>query len=171
MTKGPPYMLDTNIFNRVLDQKTPTSLFANNRVIATWIQAAELRQTPNEERRTSLLSVFTDIIPQPSPASSFVFDIDGAGLDQANWSKGPKRFQDMLAMLHMLDHKKKKRRKQTPDKIRHNQTRDVLIAETAINNGAILISDDRNLRRMTSESGGRAITLEEFQLSRTGDGG
>src|SRR6266480_1188606 len=44
-----------------------------------------------------------------------------------------------------------------------NQERDILIAETAVKNGATLVSDDRNLRKVVSEFGGRGIDALQFE--------
>ena len=57
----------------------------------------------------------------------------------------------MLARLQQLDPKK--------EKFKLNQVRDILIAETAIKKGAILVSGDSNLRQVVSEFGGHAIDL------------
>jgi predicted nucleic acid-binding protein len=157
MTRDQTYMLDTNVFNHLLDQKISASLFAGHHVIAAGIQADELSATSNDDRRTFLLDVFKEVAPVHTLSSSFAFGIEGAGLGQAYWNDGTEQFRKMLARLEMLDQKK----------YRHlNQTRDVLIAETAIKNGAILITGDTNLRQVMSEFGGRAISLDEFQLSK-----
>jgi rRNA-processing protein FCF1 len=81
-------------------------------------------------------------------ASSFAFDIEGAGFDQAYWNDGSGKFQKMRKRLQVLD-----RNNKNP----LNQERDILIAETAIKNGVTLVSDDRNLRQVVSEFGGCAI--------------
>jgi hypothetical protein len=61
----------------------------------------------------------------------------------------------MLASLEARD--------KTSAKRRLNRLCDILIAETAIKNGLILVSGDANLRAVTIEFGGRAI--ERAQLS------
>jgi predicted nucleic acid-binding protein len=157
VTDDQTYMLDTNVFNDLLDQKVSASLFARTHVIGTGIQASELKATSDDERRASLLGVFREVAPVPALTSSFAFDIEGAGFDQACWNDGTGQFQKMLARLETLDQRKNRSA---------NQTRDILIAETAIKNGAILISGDSNLRQVVSEFGGRAISLEEFQSSK-----
>jgi predicted nucleic acid-binding protein len=157
MTREQTYMLDTNVFNDLLDQKISASLFAGHHVIAVGIQADELRATKNDERRTALLDMFKEVAPVSALASSFAFGIEGAGFDQADWNDGTGQVEKMLARLEMLDQKKDRRA---------NQLRDILIAETAIKNGATLISGDFNLRQVMSEFSGRAISLDEFQSSK-----
>src|ERR1039457_2601842 len=79
------------------------------------------------------------------------WDIEGAGFDQAHWNDGSGNFDRMLARLQQLDPKK--------EKFKLNQVRDILIAETAIKKGAILVSGDSTLRQVVSEFGGHAIDL------------
>ncbi len=142
------YMLDTNVFNAVLDGRAlPTSLVGGS-LLVTGIQAAELRATEKPERRAALLAVYEEIRPTSLAASSFAFDIEGAGFDQAYWNDGSGNFEKMLARLRQLDPK---------NKSAPNQVRDILIAETAIKNGATLVSGDSNLRQVVSEFGGNAM--------------
>jgi len=147
------YMLDTNVFNGVLDGKALPASFANERLLVTGIQAAELRATGKPERRAALLAVYEEIRPTSLPASSFAFDIEGAGFDQAYWNDGSGNFEKMLARLRQLDPK---------NKSAPNQVRDILIAETAIKHGATLVSGDSNLRQVVSEFGGNAIDADNL---------
>jgi predicted nucleic acid-binding protein len=142
------YMLDTNVFNRVLDGQISLSSIAGHRLLVTGIQRDELNKTKDDVRRTALLVTFEVISPEMVLASSFAFGIEGAGWGQANWNDGSDNFQRMRTRLRELDPKKKKLL---------NQERDILIAETAIKIGATLVSDDRNLRQVVSEFGGRTI--------------
>ena len=150
------YMLDTNVFNDVLDEKIPLTSFDGHRLVAIGVQAHELHATVDANRRAALLAVFEDIGPTVALASSFCFGIEGAGFDQANWNDGSGKFGRMLALLQQLDAQKRKKKE------RLNQVRDILIAETAIKNGATLISNDHNLRQVVSEFGGSATDLCSF---------
>jgi len=141
------YMLDTTEFNYLLDGKIPASSFAGARLLVTGIQVAELRATKDTSRRECLLAVFTQVNPSVELASSFAFDIDGAGWDQAYWNDGSGTVEQMLRRLQELD---------PSTKNQLNQWRDILIAETAIKNDAILISHDENLRKVVCEFGGRS---------------
>jgi predicted nucleic acid-binding protein len=139
-------MLDTTVFNAVLEGRVSVALLAGSRLFVIGVQADELQATRNQKKRAELLAVFEQIHPITVPASSFAFDIEGAGLDQAYWNDGSKNFQRMLANLQQLDGKKDFR----------NQLRDILIAETAIKNEATLVTGDASLRKVVLESGGRA---------------
>jgi hypothetical protein len=146
-------MLDTNVFNRVLDGQISLSSLAGHRLLVTGIQRDELNKTKDDVRRTALLATFEAISPEVGLASSFAYGIEGAGYGEAYYNDGSGNFQKMRKRLQELDHKKKKPL---------NQERDILLAETAIKNGATLVSDDRNLRQVVSEFGGYAIELKKF---------
>jgi len=147
-TSAQAYMLDTNVFDRVLDGEISISSFGGHRLLVTDIQRDELSKTTDDVRRTALLATFEAISPEVGLASSFAFDIEGAGFDQAYWNDGSEKFEKMRKRLRELDRNNKKPL---------NQERDILIAETAIKNGVTLVSDDRNLRQVVSEFGGCAI--------------
>lgn len=147
------YMLDTNVFNAVLDGKVLPDSLVSGRLLVTGVQAAELRATGRPERRAALLAVYEEIGPTSLPASSFALDIEGTGFDQAYWNDGSGNFESMLARLRQLDPENKRAA---------NQVRDILIAETAIKNGATLVSGDSNLRQVVSEFGGNAIDLDNL---------
>jgi hypothetical protein len=152
------YMLDTNVFNDVLDRKISSASFAGYRLLVIGVQADELRTTPNAQKQENLLAVFEEINPKVTLASSFALDIEGAGFDQAYWNDGSGNFGQMLNRLQQLDRKNKNRNL--------NQLRDILIAETAIKNGATLVSRDSNLRQVVSEFGGRAIPPIQFEIGK-----
>ena len=145
------YMLDTNVFNDVLDRKISSASFAGCRLLVIGVQADELRTTPNAQKQENLLAVFEEINPKVTLASSFALDIEGAGFDQAYWNDGSGNFGQMLNRLQQLDRKNKNRNL--------NQLRDI---------GATLVSRDSNLRQVVSEFGGRAIP--PFSL-KSGSGG
>lgn len=154
------YMLDTTLFNGVLRGEISVVSFAHLPLLATGIQAAELQATKSTEKRANLAAVFQTISPVVLPASSFAFDVEGAGWNQAYWNDGSGNYEKMLARLRELDPKSK-------DPM--NQVRDILIAETAIKNGATLVSGDRKLRQVVSEFRGRAIDHLQFESEATAD--
>ncbi len=139
-------MLDTTEFNRFLDHGGAIPSRGNKRLLVTGIQKSQLLATANPARRAQLLDVFEAIAPSKVLASSFTFDVEGAGFDQAHWNDGSGRFEAMLNLLQNLDRKKKDRR---------GQVKDVLIAETAIKYGAALVSGDKALCKVMETFGGR----------------
>jgi len=150
-------MLDTNVFNDALDAKISANAFTGRCLLVTDIQEAELRAT-GQPRKEALLTKFWEINATVLLASSFAWDIEGAGWDNAEWNDGSGNFEKMLEHLRQLDKKSRKSSRNL-----HNQARDILIAETAIKNNAVLVSGDKNLRRTVREFGGCAIDPEEFQ--------
>lgn len=152
------YMLDTTLFNSMLDSTISTASFAALRLLATGIQPSELRATRCPERRADLLATFSEVNPAVAPASSFAWGVEGAGWEQAYWNDGSGNFQKMLDRLRELD-RKSKRKNRDP----LNPVRDILIAETAIKIGATLVSNDPRLRQVVLEFGGRALDHPTFE--------
>jgi len=159
LTAAEAYMLDTNVFDRVLEGRISLSSFGGRRLLVIGIQRDELSKA-KDPRRTELLATFAAINPTVVPAASMHWNIEGAGLDQACWNDGSGTFDKMLDRLRALDAKKKKKPR---DPL--NQPRDILIAETAIKDGATLVSDDCNLRQVVSEFGGCAVDSTQLIAS------
>lgn len=154
------YMLDTNIFDRLLDSTIPHSSLTGRRLLVTGIQRDELARA-KEKRGENLLQIHDEVVnPEKVLASSFSWGIEGAGLDQAYWNDGSGTFKKMLERLQQLDSTNWRRK----DPI--NQQRDTLIAETAIKNKAVLVSDDSNLCQVVREFGGDAISSAGFIAAR-----
>lgn len=145
------FMLDTNVFTRVLDSVLSLPANTGRRFLVTGVQADECRSTPCPVRRAGLLRTIEVIAPEVCLASSFCFGIEGAGWDQAEWNDGSGKFEGMLARLKALD------KKQKTEAQHLNQIRDIVIAETAIKLGAVLVSDDAKLRQVVVEFGGAAV--------------
>jgi predicted nucleic acid-binding protein len=154
------YMLDTNVFNDALDKKISAAAFAGRRLFVIGVQADELRATKKPPtRQAELLTKYEEINPTSVLASSFAWGIEGAGWSQAVWNDGSGYYKKMLDRLRQLDEESGK-----SSKDRLNQDRDILIAETAIKNHAILVSGDKNLRQVVSEFGGSAIATDQFEI-------
>jgi hypothetical protein len=163
-------MLDTNIFNHLLDGKISSAALAGRHLLVIGVQRDELGKTRDPERRAALIAKFEAINPTVILASSFALDIEGAGFGQAYWNDGSGNFEKMRSRLRELDFQQKKKPVPLDQAgnimIDLNQERDILIAETAIKNRAILVTGDRNLRQVVSEFGGFAIDSEEFESRR-----
>ena len=154
---SPRYMLDTNVFNRVLDNHLAVDDFRSVPLVTTHVQADELRNTGTTARKNALLAIFEEIAPEATPTRSAVFDV--SRWDEACWSDEDGVFEKMLCRLKELDDASiKKKKKKKPKEF--NQERDILMAETAMKNELTLVSNDENLRLVTTEFGGNAITLE-----------
>ena len=150
-TKPQAFMLDTNVFSRVLDGVLSLPAKTGRHFLVTGVQADECRSTPCPTRRAGLLKAIEEIAPKLCLASSFCLGIEGAGFGQAEWNDGSGKFEGMLARLKVLD------KKQKTEAQHLNQIRDIVIAETAIKLGATLVTDDEKLRQVMVEFGGNAV--------------
>ena len=148
------YMLDTNLFNGIIDGKISPNVFQGQKFMVTHVQRDELNATSDPTRRAKLLSVFELVEADSIPTSTAIWD--DSRWDEANWSDQDNLYENTLAELQKLDKATGKRPKGM------NQSRDVRIAETAIKNGLTLVTDDKNLRNVTAKSGGNAVSLHQF---------
>jgi predicted nucleic acid-binding protein len=147
------YMLDTNVFNRLLDGQVSIDAFRGLRLVATHVQLDELRATKNPARRAELKSTFEEIDPTMDSTASAFWDV--SNWDQSSWTEDGVADR-MLARLRQLDAGAGKKPRDPK-----NQTRDVLIAHSAISINATLISEDEPLRQLVSTFGGRAISVTD----------
>lgn len=154
------YMLDTNVFNRVLDREVDLLSFVGKaRFLATHVQIDELRATKNPDRRNELLAVFDQIVNQRVSSESIVLDtsrldeakVSGANLvptesavwnvskwGQAKWGDENSAYKAIRAELDRTNRAKP------------NNVQDALIAETALKNGYMLVTNDGDLSRIAA---------------------
>jgi predicted nucleic acid-binding protein len=146
------YMLDSNVFDRLTDGQVSIDAFRGLRLVATHIQLDELSAAKEKypERAAELLRTFEKIDQMMSSTKSAVWDV--SKWDQSSYSAEDGVVENMLARLRQLDAEAGKKHRD-----QKNPIRDVLIAHTAININATLISDDEQLRELVLEYGGQAI--------------
>lgn len=133
------YVLDTNIFNRVLDGRfSLSSLPKDSHFLASDVQLEELKKTPDPIRRSALVSTFQEIGPELVPAS-FSWNVAGAGWGQGEWSNS--------------DAAKNLRNDLESRKSRFNNCHDALIAEIALKHNCILATTDKNLSEVAELHG------------------
>jgi hypothetical protein len=154
VTQSDGCMLDTTAFNEVVKGELPLSAISGQRLFATHVQLDEINNTRRERTREQLRRTFEEIAAETLPTESAVWDV--SKWNQAKWPADDGLFEAMLARLKDLEGEKRDQ---------SNQPRDILIAETAIRKGLILVSDDAKLRTVTIEFGGRAIDREQFMLA------
>jgi hypothetical protein len=73
------YMLDTNVFNYVLDGKIDVADLQKYQLVATHVQRDELRNTKDDTRRESLLKIFEELTPDMESTTNMVAGISVAG--------------------------------------------------------------------------------------------
>lgn len=145
-------MLDSNVFNRVLDGQIPLDEISSRPVFATHVQQDELEATTNIDRRKDLCAVFQSVGSEELPTETAVWDV--SSWDKAKWSNNDGLYDSLLQVIHSLDNKNKSAK---------NQIRDALIAETAIKKNLVLVTDDKNLAKAVSEQNGSVISFQKFE--------
>ena len=134
-------ILDTNVFNRLCDGRiTLSDLPSNAQFVVTKIQRAELNATRDKVRKQKLNAVIDNLSPDDVPAESFCLDVDGAGLDEANFNHDP----HVLEMKRDLDN---------CNKGKCNNIQDALIVEVALLNKYILVTADQALADVAEKHG------------------
>ena len=137
------YILDTNVYNLVLDGKIDLPVLAGPlSYYATHVQMDELAATPDEDRRDGLLRRFQAIPAETLPTESLVLDVSRLG--HAKVSDGA-LFSQIRELLDARNNRKA------------SNTQDALIAETAINNSLTLVTGDGDLLAVTRALGGLAL--------------
>lgn len=160
-------MFDTNVFNHLLDEKISRESIPHDwEVYATHIQRDEILKTKNEKRREELLAIFSHFIEANIPTESQIIGISQVGgakitgnsiptesavWDVSDWDGCKWSAEDSLceAIRDELDKLGKK----------DNNIQDALIAETAIKNGLILVTNDGNLKTVVERFGGKVMDL------------
>lgn len=162
----PRYMLDTNVFNHVIDGKVDVERLAGMDLVVTHVQRDELQKTKDESRRGKLLAVFQELTPDQTVTASAVAGVSVAGgasasggkvvptesmvWDVSNWKQAKWGAEDGLfeAMRNELDALNKRKK---------NNAHDILIAETAVRNGWVLVTSDSDLFAVVTKYGGACI--------------
>lgn len=137
------YVLDTNIFNRLLDGRlNAEQLPRDGAYLATHVQIDEINRTKDAELRAALFLMFTEVRPELVPTESFVADVSRLGYGKL--SDGV-RFGKLKQDLDALN------------KSKANNANDVLIAEVAIANNFTLLTADRDLAAVVKNHGGKVV--------------
>jgi predicted nucleic acid-binding protein len=135
------YVVDTSIINKLVDGKIdPSKLPTDGEFIASHIQIGEINNTKDPVRRAQLFLRVTKVAPELVPTESFA--LNTTWLDHVKLSDGT-TYQEVRDALDKLNGSKP------------NNINDALIAETAINNGFILLTADDHLREVVLPHGGQ----------------
>ncbi len=146
-----PYMLDTNIFNHILDGTIDISELTKLRgeFFVTHIQLDELNATPDLQRRIELVKVFHEIYSTAVPTESSVWGVSRWG--QAKWTTNDSLYAPIVRKLAVGQ----KRWSRKHD----SNMRDALIAETSIRNNYTLLTNDVKLGSVVKDLGGKTQDL------------
>lgn len=169
----PAFLLDTNVFNHVLDGTIDVTLLKGKRLLATHVQRDELANTKDTVRRDALLSTFEFVIAEQAPTTAFVVGISVVGgacasasgvvptesavwgvsrWGAAKWGREDDIFSAMRKELDALNKRK------------GNNVQDILIAETAVRNGWVLITSDADLFAVVTKFGGSCANAFVLQV-------
>jgi hypothetical protein len=136
------YMLDTTVFNHILEGHFGRANLPPGNYFATPVQWKQIVNTPDPQKRAQRVGMFTEIDPKLLPPST------------PAWYSGPASigglYEPLQARLKELDKKSGKRPRGD------GRRADVLIAETAILRHLVLITGDGNLVTVVKENGGQA---------------
>lgn len=134
------FMLDTNVFNAIVDGKLELDKIASGgEFFATHVQLDELRACPSP-RRELLVAQFHAVAPIIVPTETMVWGV--SAWDAAKWGEGT-RFSALKAALDGKNNGKR------------NNVKDALIGEAAIVHGYTLITSDRDLADVVLALGGQ----------------
>jgi rRNA-processing protein FCF1 len=143
-------MFDTNIFGKILRMNLPsTLLIEKHQYFITHIQKDELETLGNERIRNQLMSAF-HLVPQTLLSTESVI----AGISRAGMAK----VGDSLVYTHIFEELNKRKPEQ-----RENNSKDALIAETALKNGFVLVTNDKALKEVVLKIGGFAIDFSAYE--------
>ena len=131
MDSFPSFMFDTNVFNQILDGAIDLSWLKGMRIYATHVQQDEIANTPETARKNQLLSTFNFVTTDQVSSESAVWGVSRWG--KAKWKNPDNIFSEMLTELNALN------------KNKSNNSKDILIAETAFRKGWILVTSDKDL--------------------------
>ena len=140
-------MLDTNIFNTVVDQNISLPQREDYKYFSNEVQYIEINKTKNKDRREFLLNIFNLINPEIINSETELW---------GEFSWGERKFgyvsSDFIIIKEILDTLKYKK----------NNKEDALIAEITIKYDFILITNDSNLRKSFKRINKLALSLDEF---------
>jgi hypothetical protein len=140
------YVLDTNIFNRVVEGKLAiTDLPSDGVFCASEVQINEIGKTKDHVKRTQLEETFQKIGPQISERKTTLWGNGGWGT--GTWNMEGKYFDTILKELRNLHPKKS------------SDVEDALIGEISITENCVLISTDKDLIAVVKQLGGQTCLL------------
>ena len=144
------FLFDTNIFNKILDEKIDLSKLSNKDCYVTHVQSDEILATKNQNRRLMLEEIFLQVSSKQIPTESFVIGV--SRLNKAKLGDGV-RYGQLLQRLNQLNNAKP------------NNVKDALIAEAALANNIILVTEDRDLAKVMNEFGGSVFRMQDFLIA------
>ncbi|RUX91115.1 MULTISPECIES: hypothetical protein [unclassified Mesorhizobium] len=140
-------MLDTNVFNHLVEGSIdPAPIPAEWEPVITHIQNDEIERTSDPTKRNALQAMVTAVTHVRVPTETAVWGMSRWG--EAKWT-GPASLYSELK--DQLDREKK----------RPSNSADALIADTCIQNGFLLVTNDQALKKIASANGCAVLDLRK----------
>ena len=144
----PKAMLDTNVFNDILDGRMQLVDLQTFDLWATHIQADEIGRTKDSLRREELSRIFKELRPDTKATGSFVLGVSRLG--EACLGDGETYHKILMGLRAM---------QKDPEGKNESNIMDALIAETSIQQHMTLITADSHLARVVISLGGTVSRL------------
>ncbi|MCG6153139.1 hypothetical protein [Leptospira bandrabouensis] len=143
-------LFDTNVFNEILDGKIPFPNPNKYTFYASPLQLAEIHNTKNISRKEDLLRIYNIINPEIFGLKSMIWGYMTWNTMQWNETGG----EEISILKQKLDGKKKK----------SNNIEDSLIAEVAIAENILFVTNDQLLYEVMQEMNQRVIKPSELEF-------
>lgn len=159
------FMLDTNIFDAIVEEKTDiNNLPANYEFYVTHIQKDEIDaidKPEKQDKKKKLSSFFKELKQETIPTESFILGTSKLG--NAKLSRVPT--ESAVYGVSKYGEAKYTSKDSLIKKIRKGNlkhTEDALIGETAIKNNLTLVTNDPQFLKKVISLGGKAITFKQL---------
>jgi rRNA-processing protein FCF1 len=154
-SQRPFALVDTNAINDIADGRMDLEALSSFRCFMTTIQYEEICHTPDLIRRNQLLAAVRSTGLELIQTGVYV-----PKYSQIKYSKIGMGVLYQLAVQAL----EKDQGPSTAKRKHKSNVRDAILAETAIEEAMILVSNDSALRRIVNSWGGRAIDLRYRQM-------
>ena len=145
------FILDTNVFNHVIEEKIPVDLLPTKfSIFATHVQEDELNGwVPSDEaqelKKRLVLRLFQKVVDHKIPTRTTICGVSRLGESLLGAGELQQKILDYLML-------------KKPKELSANQN-DALIGEVAITNRLELITNDKALKAIVTHLGGRVVDL------------
>jgi predicted nucleic acid-binding protein len=140
------YMLDTNIFNRLVEGRLAIGdLPGVDEFFATSIQIQELNATRNIERRAILINKFSEVSPKLDSIKTSLWGYASYG--ESAWGAEGEHFAKIKSELDLLNNNKA------------SNPADALIGEVSLSNHHTLMTTDKDLAAVVEKMGGKVMQI------------
>jgi predicted nucleic acid-binding protein len=144
------YMLDTNVFSKIVSEKILVSDLPQGTFWATTVQLEELKDTQGDQKKQQLLSLFKELIPSMIPPG-LTWGVKGAGWGEGEWRTDGSLWDLLKKELDEAWARKPSRKRKSSNK--ENNPKDATIAEAAKFNDFTLLTFDKDVAEVCEKVG------------------